>query len=185
MDGYARFDRGSHKVFLAIDENYSNGAYIDILATHELTHVARESRPSVWEGFGLNPKMSQSEFTQFQPVIEHLVGEGLSCAVSEKLVPGQGPWLYAYQDSLGYEKVLKSAKRVDPIIKREILHPKGDYGRLYETHRYGRNMPGLTHYVWAWHWTRQLLQDLARGDFRWLLEQCSKDFIQHALSFEL
>ena len=185
MDGYARFDRGSHRVFLGIDESFSDGSYIDILTTHELTHVARESRPQVWEGFGLNPLMSQAEFTQFQPVIEHLMGEGLSCLVSEILVPDQNPWLYAYQDQHSLQKIFKNSKKVDEAVRRELSSPDGDYGNLYSSRQYGVGMPGFTHYVWAWKWVTAVAQDFANGNFKSLVERCSKDFIEHALKFEL
>src|SRR5262249_47291116 len=81
MEGYARFDQGEHRVFLGIDDfseagpRHGSGTYLDILEVHELTHVARESRPSVWEGWGLSPKMTHDEFSENQPVIEHVFGE--------------------------------------------------------------------------------------------------------------
>ncbi len=87
MDGYARFDRGTHRVYLGADESHGRGVYHDILFSHELTHVARESRPCVWTGWGLDPKMDHDGFTASQTVIEHLMNEGLACAVSERLVP--------------------------------------------------------------------------------------------------
>src|SRR6201999_3644761 len=97
MDGYARFDRGTHRVFLGVDESHGRGRYLDVLIAHELTHVGRESRPEVGAGFGLNPRRTQAEVTESQPVVEHLMGEGFSCAVSELVVPGEPAWVYAYQ----------------------------------------------------------------------------------------
>ena len=186
MDGYARFDRGTHRVFLGVDESHGRGAYLDVLETHELTHVARESRPGVWEGFGLSPKMTHDEFTENQPVIEHLMGEGFSCAISEILVPEQKPWAYAYQTEDSLALVYEHGPAVDREIKAELsLGLDGDYGRLYNSKRYGRGMPGFTHYVWAWQWAKAVLKDLADNDPRKLVGQCSKNFLEHAMEFEL
>jgi len=185
LDGYARFDSGTHRVFLGIDESFEDGAYIDILTAHELSHVARESRPTVWEGFGLNPIMTQDEFTELQPVIEHVFGEGLSCAASEVIVPGQDPWLYAYQTQATYARVLEQSAQVGEVIKRALAKDTSDYGLLYQTRQYGLRMPAFTHYVWAWHWVRQAVNDLAHGNYPEIVPQCSKEFRSHALAFEL
>ena len=179
MDGYARFDRGTHKVFLGVDENFHRG-YLDILMAHELTHVARESRPEVWEGFGLNPKMTQDEFRESQPVIEHLMGEGFSCAVSEILVPGEPMWDYVYQTEESLALLHQNRVSLNQTVKRELLRgDDGDYGRYYGIRpRYG-------HYYWAWQWVKNLIRDEGRGDAKALLTRCSKDFISNALDFNV
>lgn len=179
MDGFARFDRGRHQVFLGVDEDHLNGRYLDVLTTHELTHVARESRPEVWEGWGLNPKMPRADFLEYQPVIEHLVGEGFSCAVSELLVPGEAPWRYAYQNEQSLKLVQKHAKEMDRIIHQEIKNPNGDYGSLYGIR------PNFAHYVWAWQWVKQVLKTHADHDPRKLVTLCSKELVQSALEFQL
>jgi hypothetical protein len=187
MDGYARFDQGSHRVFIGADESHANGSYLDVLITHELTHVARESRPEVWQGWGLNPAMSHDEFTENQPVIEHLLGEGFSCAVSEILVPGQDPWHYAYQTKESLAEVLLQGPALDRRIRQEIAlpHADSDYTRLYDPEEYGAEVPGFSHYVWAWQWAKSLLRDQAGGDPRQLVNRCSKELMQNALSFKL
>lgn len=185
MDGYARFDKGGHRVFLGVDESHGRGRYLDVLITHELTHVARESRPEVWEGFGLNPKMTQSEFTENMPVIEHLLSEGFSCVVSEILVPRQDPWGYAYQNQDSLASILQHGPAIDRCIHREILDPAGDYGNLYDPDSYVPAQPVFSHYVWAWQWSKQVLRDFAQGDPRKLVARCAKDFVEHALEFKL
>jgi len=179
MDGFARFDQGTHKVFLGLDENHLNGKYIDVLTTHELTHVARESRPEVWEGFGLNPKMSRKDFLEYQPVIEHLFGEGFSCAVSEILVPGEEVWNYTYQSKESIELVYKNSSMLSRRIHREIQDPNGDYGTLYGIE------PIFSHYVWGSAWIKKILQEHAGGDPRSLVSHCSKTFLEDALRFHL
>ena len=179
MDGFARFSRGTHQVFLGLDEGYHLGRYLDILTTHELTHVARETRPEVWQGFGLDPKMSRSDFLEYQPVIEHVFGEGFSCVVSEILIPNEAPWTYAYQSESSLQQIKMQATELDQIIKKEILSPNGDYGSLYGI------SPLFSQYVWGAEWVKSLLRDHANGDPRMLVSRCSKDFLDSALSFKL
>lgn len=186
MDGYARFEEGSHRVFLGVDESHGRGRYLDVLITHELVHVAREARASVWEGFGLSPRMTNREFTNSQPVIEHLAGEGFSCTVSELLVPGEDPWHYAYQeDRAGLERVLAHGAAVDRVVREELRDPDGDYGRLYSPASYRPRLPVFAHYVWAWQWTRRLLREGFGGDVSAMVGACSREWIEDALTFEL
>lgn len=185
MDGYARFDRGQHTVYLGVDESHGRGAYLDVLFAHELTHVVRETRPEVWSGWGLSLDMTNDQFTQNLPVVEHLVNEGLACVVSELLVPGQEPWHYAYVTEDELARIVAHGPAVDAVVHAELRDPDGDYGRLYSRRRYGRNMPTFTHYVWAWQWVKHLLRTHAGGDPRRLVSRCSKDFVDDALSFKL
>lgn len=185
MDGYARFERGHHTVYLGVDESHGRGAYLDVLIAHELTHVVRETRPWVWEGWGLSLAMTHDDFTEQLPVVEHLVNEGFSCAVSELLVPGEDAWHYAYQTEDSLARVLEHGPAVDAVVHGELRDPDGDYGRLYSPRRYGRGMPPFTHYVWAWQWVKRLLRDHAGGDPRRLVGRCSKDFVEDALGFRL
>lgn len=184
MDSYARFHKDNHQVFLGVDESHSRGAYIDILIAHELTHVARESRASVWDGFGLSPVMTHDELTANLPVIEHLFREGFSCAVSEILHPGEDPCHYAYQTTDSIEQVIAHGPALDRQIKLELRKEQGDYSRLYNPNRYGRNMPAYSHYVWSWQWTKALIQDFGSDPTK-ILTLCSQEFMDHALSFKL
>jgi hypothetical protein len=187
MDGYARFDRGTHRVFLGADESHAKGAYLDILITHELTHVARESRPEVWQGWGLNPKMTHDEFTESQPVIEHVFGEGFSCAVSEILVPGAPRWQYAYQSEESLASALTHGPCIDHRVALEIAlpHAESDYTRLYDPDEYRVPVPSFSHYVWGWQWAKGLLAARAGGDPRKLVSICSREFQESAREFKL
>jgi hypothetical protein len=178
MDGYARFERGTHEVFLGVDENFHRG-YLDILMVHELTHVARESRPEVWQGFGLDPRMTNEEFREHQPVIEHLFGEGFSCAVSELLVPGEPAWDYVYQTPDSIEEIHRHRRQIERLIHAELLREDGDYGNLYSI------QPTYAHYCWAMQWVKTLLREEGHGNPRELLSRCSKEFIEHALAFRI
>jgi hypothetical protein len=189
IDGYARFEKGSHRVFLGVDESYDQGDYLDILMTHELTHVIRESQAEVWTGFGLNPKMTHDEFTESLPVIEHLFSEGFSCAVSEILVPSDRPWDYAYQKSDNMPYLLKHIKtwneRIHLEIQRDQKNNGSDYSSLYRVSQLNPAMPPYSHYYWAWQWTKQLLKERAGGDPKNLVGVCAKDFVEHALAYNL
>jgi hypothetical protein len=185
MDGYARFDRGSHRVYLGADESHGKGVYLDILFSHELTHAAREPIPSVWAGWGKDPRaMSHDDFTEAQTVVEHLVNEGLACLVSERLVPTDAPWDYCYQTREGLAKVWESAAGLDAEIHKELADKDGHYYHLYDTRRYGAHVPRYAHYAWAWRWVRSLLE--RRGwEPRDLVHRCSLELVEDALSFRL
>ncbi len=187
MDGYARFDRGTHRVFLGVDESHGRGRYMDILEVHELTHVARESRPQPWVGWGLDPKMDHDGFTSHQHAIEHLFGEGFSCAVSGLLVPGEDPWHYAYQETeADLRKVLEHGAAIDRVIHAALREgPDADWGMFYSPDSYKPRLPIFCHYVWAWKWANHLIRDLGGGDAARLVDICSKEWLEDALSFQL
>ena len=178
MDGFARFDRGEHRVYLGVDESHHDRSYLDILTNHELTHVAREYRPEVWMGFGMNPKMERSEYLENFPVIEHLLGEGFSCAVSEILIPGQAPWKYVYQTEKSLKNVYARALEIDRLIHQEIPHPDGDYGNFYGID------PLFSHYVWAWQWVKKVLNKYENDPSK-LVAVSSNELITDALGFSL
>lgn len=185
MDGYARFDQGTHRVFLGVDESHGRGAYLDVLVSHELTHVARESQESVWSGWGLSLNMTHDQFTENQPVVEHLMNEGFSCVVSELLNPNEPKWNYVYQDQESLAHVLSHGPAVDRKVHAELKNPDGDYGSLYDINQYSPPVPRFAHYVWAWQWVKRLLKTQAQNDPKKLLALCSKDLVQDALAFRL
>ncbi|MBI3542340.1 MAG: hypothetical protein HY075_03585 [Deltaproteobacteria bacterium] len=185
MDGYARFDHGKHCVYLGVDESHGRGAYLDILVAHELAHVAREPLPEIWAGFGKTPDMSHDEFTENLPVIEHLMGEGFSCVVSELLNPREDACHYVYQTEDGLSRVLEHGPAVDRAIHKILKDPKGRYQSLYNTRLYRPELPLYAHYVWAWLWVTRLLEEKAGGNPRILLNMPSHELVEHALKFKL
>lgn len=186
IDGYARFDRGSHCVYLGVDESHGRGRYLDILEVHELTHVARESRPDVWKGWGLDPSMTHDQFSEYQPVIEHVFGEGFSCAISELLVPGEDPWHYVYQDEADFRKIWQNGEAVDLAVHREIeAGENGDWSRLYNMTSYRPRLPVFTHYLWGNEFAKKQIASRGGGDPKLILNRCSKEFLSDARSFRL
>lgn len=185
MDGYARFNHGKHVVYLGVDESHGRGAYLDILISHELAHVAREPLPEIWAGFGLTPDMNHDAFVENLSVIEHLMGEGFSCVVSELLHPREPIWHYTYQTEASLKQILDHGPAIDRVIHRTLRNPNAHYQQLYNPSLYRPELPRYCHYVWAWLWTSHLLKDVASGNPRRLLKMCSKDLISDALSFTL
>jgi hypothetical protein len=185
MDGYARFDRGSHRVFLAPDEFHLSGSYMDILMSHELTHVARETRPEMWAGHGLPADLSHDDFSDKLPVIEHLYNEGFSCAVSERLNPCDEPWHYAYQSRSTLAKILEHGAAVDKVVHEVIRTSKTGWGQMYNPSRYKPKMPQYCHYVWAWAWARSVIERQGGGDPRAVLAFPSSELVDDALAFRL
>jgi hypothetical protein len=185
MDGYARFDQGRHQVYLGVDESFLHESYLDILETHELTHVARESRATVWEGWGISPTCTHDEFTDQQPVLEHLFGEGFSCAVSELLVPGHSPWLYCYQTEASWQLIQDRAQAIDERIWEHLDQPSGDYGELYDPETYREEVPRYAHYAWAWQWAKSMIRKNGPGSPARLVGACSKDWLVEARRFSL
>jgi hypothetical protein len=186
MDGYARFNQGTHRVYLGVDESHGRGRYLDILESHELTHVARESRASVWEGMGLKLSMTHDDFVAGQTVLEHLFSEGFSCAVSQKINPSHEDWNYVYQSRESLDEIYEKSAILDQVIHQELKKgATGNYRQLYRVAEYPEVLPRYAHYVWAWAWVSQLIKDYGDGDPKPLLGRCSLDFFDHALGFRL
>ncbi len=187
IDGYARFDKGTHRVFIGLSTEHENDHYYDILETHELTHVARESRGETWQGWGIPSNLSNDDFVESQPVLEHLFGEGFSCLISQILNPGFPEWEYVYQTQESFEMILKHAHEVNRVmheqIKLEESKPEeADYFKLYHSEHYNPPLPLFTQYVWAKAWVEKLSKEKSPQE---LLTRCSLDFRSHALDFKL
>ncbi len=187
IDGYARFHKGTHRVFIGLCTEHQNNHYYDILETHELTHVARESRVETWHGWGIPHNLSNEEFVENQPVLEHLFGEGFSCLVSQILNPSFAEWEYVYQTQESFEMILNHAEEVNRVmyeqIKLEESKPEeADYFKLYHSEHYNPPLPLFTQYVWAKAWVETLIKERPAQE---LLTKCSLDFRIKALNFKL
>jgi hypothetical protein len=185
MDGYARYESGQHRVFMGVDESFDRDPYLDVLMTHEFGHVAREGQPEVWHGFGLSPLMTNPEFTDQQPVIEHLFGEGLSCWASEQLVPSLESHWYCYQTQESMERIFDRKDALNEVIHTFLSDPAADYSSLYQTRIYGSGMPSYAHYYWAWRWAREVVREFGRGQVQKILKTSSKEWLEHALDFRV
>jgi len=95
-DGYARFDQGNHCVYIGLDYPEPEDHYLDLIIAHELGHVLREGDPRTWQALGLPSVMPHEQFQQSCPFEEHMIGEGLSTAVSEAIFPGYAAHEYLF-----------------------------------------------------------------------------------------
>ena len=182
MDGYARFNEGTHRVFLGLDEEFPSDECRDVLITHELTHVARESRPETWTDFGLSPKLNHDDMVKVLPTIEHLFGEGFSCLVSELLNPGLSEGSYVYQNDNSYEDAMRNAENINTVV-HGILK-EGSYRELYNLNHYAPEVPRFAHYLWAWRWVKHLYAK-HDNDIQKLLALNTSTVIEDALQFKL
>jgi hypothetical protein len=87
-DGYARFEHGTHCVYIGVDYPEPADHYLDLIIAHELGHVVREGDPHTWAALGLPAVMDHTEFQERCPFEEHMIGEGLSTALSNAVYPG-------------------------------------------------------------------------------------------------
>jgi hypothetical protein len=181
MDGYARFHNGRHRVFLGLDEPFVSTHARDILVSHELAHVARETRPEVWGAHGLSHVLDHDHMVEVLPVVEHLFNEGFACLVSEDLNPNQPASKYTYQTAESFQMALTNADSIDATVKRAI--EGGHYRELYDTEQYAVGTPRFAHYIWAWQWVKSLHK---RGlSFAALTKEGSATWITDALQFRL
>ncbi len=192
IDGYARFHKGKHTVYFGVDENPGPSKYLDVLAVHELTHVAREGQASVWQGFGLSPTLTHDEFVEHLPLIEHLVNEGFSCLTSELLVPGLMPHEYTYQTTETYHYIMNHKDILNTTIHACLKDPAKRYVELYQpatyqayNREYTGEFPLFAQYVWGWLFTKHLLHTFAGGDIKRLLKTSSKELVDAALQFKI
>lgn len=186
MDGYARFHNGQHRVFLGLDEPFISQYAKDILVTHELTHVARESRPEVWGAHGLSHVLDHDHMVEVLPVVEHLFNEGYSCLVSEVLNPDQPAAKYTYQTAASFAIAMQNADSIDAAVRRALTG--GHYRELYDTEQYAVGTPRFAHYIWAWQWVKSLhekglsVQALAReGSQAWVTDALQFSLANHQL----
>ncbi|MGL1180844.1 hypothetical protein ACSTLD_24215, partial [Vibrio parahaemolyticus] len=47
FDGFARYDKGEHHVWFGVDHPDADAEYLDVLLSHELSHVYRDHQPRV------------------------------------------------------------------------------------------------------------------------------------------
>lgn len=188
MDGYARFHEGKHFVYLGLDEIFSEPEYaMEVLMAHELTHVVREGTHKVWQEYGLNPLMTHDEFRDSQPTLEHLFGEGFSCAVSKFLNPEAPDHRIVYQSVDSMKTVYKAAQFIDQGIHQTIEDANARYWVLYNSDTYPKSkeypeVPRFSHYAWAWKW----IESLCRAEKPQVLaQQSSAHFRDSALKFSL
>jgi hypothetical protein len=161
---------------------------LDILIAHELTHVAREAQPEVWEGWGLSPTMSRAEFTAGYPTLEHLFNEGFACVVSQAAHAQGGaggePWRFVYQNAETWSQLRQPEvlRAIDAKIHAVLRDPSRSHREFYDTASYGvGELPDFVHYTWAWAWAKSM----CTRPLSEMVKLCSKDWREQALAFRL
>jgi hypothetical protein len=182
MDGYARFHRGRHQLYLGMDDFFSSEESRRILITHELGHLVREGKPEVWLAWGLPFVMDHAEMVKKLPTLEHVFSEGLSCLISEILNPGQNPEHYVYQTAESYQTVQVNRASVNETVHATIEN--GHYRELYNVNNYQAGTPRFAHYVWAWRWLKHLHEKEGHS-IQALAQAPAKNFLESALRFQL
>ncbi len=163
MDGYARFDRGSHVVYIGLDypAEGSGGVdaatYFDILIAHELGHVVREGRPGTWSALGERIDMSHDDFVERVPFDEHMLGEGLSTALSEVLYPGHGSEAYLFFEP-AQARWCEAHDAEIAAVARRLYGTRQEHWFLYGRDAVAPGSPERTQYYWGWQVVKRLMR---------------------------
>ncbi len=182
MDGYARFDRGKHVVYrglaydggLAGTDTSEGDRYFDILIAHELGHVVREGRGDVWEAYGERPDMTHDEFVERVPFEEHMLGEGLSTALSEAIYPGAGTAAYLYYEP-GEMAWCEAHEKEIAATLRPLYGTRGEHYAFYAEDAVAPGSPERVPYYWGYRLVKNALA--AGSDLRTLFASSAADLL--------
>lgn len=158
IDGYARFDRGRHVVYIGVDYPEPEDHYLDLIISHEVGHVVREGDPAIWRALGLDIDMSHDRFTEVCPFEEHMIGEGLSTALSEAIYPGHPLHEYLYFEPEQFDW----CRAYQGDIARYLRRFRGTAERHYELYARDAITPGSperTQYFHGWMAVRKLMKE--------------------------
>jgi hypothetical protein len=177
LDGYARFERGVHVVYIGADYPAETDHYLDLIVAHELGHVVREGDPRTWAALGLSIDMSHDEFQERCPFEEHMIGEGLSTALSEAIHPGHAPEEYLYFTAQQYRWCVEH----EAEIRSGLARFRGTAEEHYVLYSRGAVAPGSperTQYYWGYRVVRKLVEK--GDDLRRLFETPAPELLARA-----
>ncbi len=157
IDGYARFERGRHVVYIGIDYPEPADHYLDLIIAHEVGHVVREGDPATWKALGLDIDMTHDEFTERCPFEEHMLGEGLSTALSEAIYPGHAPHEYLYFTPEQWDWCRAYAKDIAAALRR-FRGTREEHYALYARDAITPGSPERCQYFHGWMAVRSLLE---------------------------
>jgi hypothetical protein len=157
IDGYARFERGKHVVYVGADYPEPADHYLDLIIAHEVGHVVREGDPATWTALGLSIDMTHDEFTERCPFEEHMIGEGLSTALSEAIHPGLPLHEYLYFTEEQFAWCRAYAKDIAQALRRFRGTSEQHYS-LYGRDTITPGSPERTQYFHGWMAVRKLVQ---------------------------
>jgi hypothetical protein len=174
LDGYARFERGRHTVYIGADYPAEEDHYLDLIIAHEVGHVVREGDPRTWAALGLGIDMTHEEFQERCPFEEHMLGEGLSTALSEAIFPGHGPEEYLYFTPEQYAWCAAHDAEIRAGLAAFRGTAEAHYG-LYARDAIAPGSPERTQYYWGYALVRKLLA--AGRDLRALFETPAREIL--------
>jgi hypothetical protein len=177
IDGYARFERGKHTVFIGVDYPEPADHYLDLIIAHEVGHVVREGDPGTWRALGLDIDMSHDEFTERCPFEEHMTGEGLSTALSEAIWPGHPDPEYLYFTREQFDWCEAFKRDIADVLRRFRGTTEAHYG-LYARDAITPGSPERTQYYHGWMTVRRLVR--AGADLRELFATPAKEILARA-----
>lgn len=156
LDGYARFERGRHTVYIGADYPEDEDHYLDLIIAHEVGHVVREGDPRTWRALGLEIDMTHEEFQERCPFEEHMIGEGLSTALSEAIFPGHAPREYLYFTDEQYAWCAAHEAEIEAGLRAFRGTSEAHYG-LYARDAIAPGSPERTQYYWGHAVARKLV----------------------------
>lgn len=150
VDGFARYDRGHHTVYLGIDFPDADVNYLKALTAHELSHVIRDHRPETWAHLGKPlPHITRREYLDATSAEEHLVSEGLATLFSQHVFPEIDARTHHFYDPIEWAWVTANAESIDLALTRTLTDPDPDVWSFYGEGRAGPGSPGREQYFWA------------------------------------
>jgi hypothetical protein len=163
FDGFARYDRGQHRVLLGVDFPDADLNYLRALTAHELSHVHRDHQPEVWGHLGKPlEKVSRAEYLEAVTAQEHLVSEGIATLFSQLLYPEIPHATHHYYEDHEWEWCVQNHSTIEDALL-QCLHPPGDENvwRFYGEGSAGPGSPSRTQYYWAAQRIQEWLPDFS------------------------
>ncbi len=150
LDGFARFDRGSHKVLLGVDFPNASLAYLKALTAHELSHVFRDHSPQVWQFTGRPlTQITRDEYLAATTGREHLISEGLATLTSQAIFPEIALQDHHYYEPEEMKWCLDHYSKIDQALTNCLSSLEPDPWKFYSPGLIMKGSPSRTHYYWA------------------------------------
>jgi HPt (histidine-containing phosphotransfer) domain-containing protein len=149
-DGFARYDRGAHTVYLGIDHPDADLAYLQALTAHELSHVIRDHRPATWAHLGKPLQhITRREYLDAATNEEHLVSEGLATLFSQHVFPEIDARTHHFYDPIEWAWITANLDEIDRALIEELNAHDPDVWSFYGEGRVSPGSPGREQYYWA------------------------------------
>lgn len=150
VDGFARFDQGSHSVMLGIDFPDASLDYLRALTAHELSHVYRDHSPDVW-GFLGKPiqEVSREEYLSATTAREHLVSEGLATLASQEIFPEISTENHHYYTPEEMKWCFENQTKIQKALETCLKDGDPDPWKFYGLNVVDLGSPSRVHYYWA------------------------------------